>query len=58
MSDNGMGDKIKAGVNKAKGEVKDQIGNAKNDPGLQAEGKADKAKGAVQEKIGEMKDRH
>ncbi|CAM3355070.1 MULTISPECIES: CsbD family protein [Saccharibacillus] len=58
MSDNGLGDKIKAGVNKAKGEIKDQVGNAKNDPGMQADGKMDKAKGAVQEKIGEAKDRH
>ncbi|CAM4232429.1 CsbD family protein [Saccharibacillus endophyticus] len=57
MADNGLGDKIKAGVNKAKGEIKDQVGNAKNDPGLQAEGKADKAKGAVQDKIGDVKNR-
>lgn len=58
MSDNGLGDKIKAGVNKAKGEVKDQVGNAKNDPGMQADGKMDKAKGSIQDKIGDVKDRH
>ena len=58
MTNNGLGDKVKAGVNKAKGEVKDQIGNAKNDPALQAEGKADKAKGAIQDKIGDMKNKH
>ncbi len=58
MTDNGLSDKVKAGVNKAKGEVKDQIGNAKNDPALQAEGKADKAKGAIQDKIGDMKNKH
>lgn len=58
MTNNGLSDKVKAGVNKAKGEIKDQIGNAKNDPGLQAEGKADKAKGAVQDKIGDMKNKH
>ena len=27
-NDNGFSDKLKAGVNKAKGEVKDQVGNA------------------------------
>ena len=54
---NGFSDKLKAGVNKAKGEVKDQVGNATGDTGLQAEGKFDKAKGAVQDKIGQVKDR-
>ncbi len=57
-NDNGFSDKLKAGVNKTKGEVKDQVGNATDDKSLQAEGKFDKAKGAVQEKIGETKDRH
>lgn len=41
---NSTGDKIKAGVNKAKGEVKDQIGNATNNRSLQAEGKKTKPK--------------
>ncbi|RUT33477.1 CsbD family protein [Paenibacillus zeisoli] len=54
--DNGLSDKIKGGVSKAKGEVKDQIGNATGDASLQAEGKADKVKGAVQQKVGELKD--
>ena len=54
--DNGFSDKLKAGVNKAKGEVKDQVGNATDDPGLQAEGKFDKAKGGVQEHIGKAKE--
>lgn len=53
----GMSDKIKAGVSKAKGEVKDQIGNATDNPRLQAEGKKDKLKGEVQEKIGDLKNR-
>ena len=56
-SNNGLSDKIKGGVNKAKGEVKDQVGNATDNKSLQAEGKIDKAKGHVQEKIGEAKDR-
>lgn len=55
--DNGLGDKIKGGISKAKGEVKDQIGNATDNASLQAEGKADKVKGAVQQKVGEFKDR-
>jgi len=56
--DHGFSDKLKAGVSKVKGEVKDQVGNATDDTGLQAEGKLDKAKGEVQERIGEAKDRH
>lgn len=56
MTDNGMSDKIKGNVNKAKGEVKDQIGNATNSPSLQAEGKMDKAKGHLQENVGKLKD--
>jgi uncharacterized protein YjbJ (UPF0337 family) len=55
---NSTSDKIKAGVNKAKGEVKDQIGNATNNRSLQAEGKKDKAKGAVQDKIADVKKHH
>ncbi|NHN34436.1 CsbD family protein [Paenibacillus agricola] len=56
MSNNGLSDKIKGNVSKAKGEIKDQIGNATDNASLQAEGKLDKAKGAIQHKIGEMKD--
>ncbi|MDO7906357.1 CsbD family protein [Paenibacillus sp. JX-17] len=54
---NGLGDKIKGGVNKAKGEIKDQVGNATDNASLQAEGKADKVKGEVQQKAGEVKDK-
>lgn len=53
----GFSDKLKAGVNKAKGEIKDQVGNATNNSKLQAEGKLDKAKAAAQEKAGEVKDK-
>lgn len=48
-------DKVKSTVNKAKGEVKDQVGNAKNDPDMQADGKKDKTKGKAQEGIGNLK---
>jgi uncharacterized protein YjbJ (UPF0337 family) len=52
----GLGDKIKGGVNKAKGEVKDQIGNATDNKSLQVEGKKDKLKGEVQQGIGKLKE--
>ncbi|KIL45836.1 CsbD family protein [Jeotgalibacillus soli] len=58
MSDQrGLGDKVKGAVNKAKGEVKDQVGNATNDRSLQAEGKKDKVKGDAQEGIGNLKEK-
>lgn len=52
----GESEKTKAAINKIKGEAKDQIGNATNDPDLQAEGKKDKLKGKAQEKVGKAKD--
>ncbi|RKD76107.1 hypothetical protein ATL39_0319 [Sinobaca qinghaiensis] len=51
----GFSDKAKSAVNKAKGEVKDQVGNAKNDPDMQADAKKDKTKGKTQEGIGNLK---
>jgi uncharacterized protein YjbJ (UPF0337 family) len=56
MSDHGLSDKIKGGISKAKGEVKDQVGNATDNHSLQAEGKMDKAKGEVQQGIGRLKE--
>lgn len=56
MTNKGFSDKVKGTVNKAKGETKDQVGNATNNTKLQVEGKVDKAKGNAQEKIGEIKD--
>ncbi|QFF97431.1 CsbD family protein [Psychrobacillus glaciei] len=53
----GLSDKIKGTVNKAKGETKDQIGNATGDTKLQAKGKLDKLKGEAQQTIGETRDR-
>ncbi|NIK78851.1 uncharacterized protein YjbJ (UPF0337 family) [Paenibacillus castaneae] len=53
----GTSDKIKGGISKAKGEIKDQIGNATDNPRLQAEGKKDKLKGEVQDKIGDLKNK-
>lgn len=57
MGNSGFSDKVKGAVNKAKGEVKDQFGNAMDNASLQAEGKYDKLKGAAQEKIGEFKEK-
>lgn len=51
----GFSDKLKGAVNKGKGELKDQVGNATNDPNKQNEGKMDKAKGNIQDKIGDFK---
>lgn len=58
MAENGFSDKLKGNINKAKGEIKDQVGNAANDASLQAKGKMDKLKGQAQEKLGEMKDKY
>ncbi|MGH2317215.1 CsbD family protein [Planococcus sp. SE5232] len=59
MSDNkGFSDKLKGAVNKGKGELKDQIGNASDDPKKQNEGKMDKAKGNIQDKIGDFKNKN
>ncbi|MGN1401984.1 MAG: CsbD family protein [Bacillus sp. (in: firmicutes)] len=52
----GQSDKMKAAINKLKGEAKDQYGNATDDRSTQAEGKKDKLKGETQEKIGKAKD--
>ena len=56
MSNNkGLSDKVKGAVSKTKGEVKDQVGNAKNDHRLQEEGKRDKSKGEYQDRKGNLK---
>lgn len=55
-NNNGLSDKVKGGVNQAKGEVKDQFGNATDNEKMQREGKKDKVKGNVQEEIGKAKD--
>lgn len=56
--DNGLTDKLKGGLNQAKGEAKDQFGDATDNKSLQAEGKVDIVKGKAQEELGELKDRH
>ena len=48
-------DEIKGKVKKAKGFVKDKVGQAINDPTLEAEGKIERASGEVRENIGAAK---
>ena len=48
-------DKAKAAGNKLAGSIKDGLGEATNDPNLQAEGKAQKTKGAAQDVAGTVK---
>lgn len=52
----GLSDNLKAAGNKLKGEVKEALGNATDNPKLQAEGKSDKLKGTVQETVGNVKE--
>ena len=43
-------------ADKAKGEIKDAVGEVTGDKQMQAEGKIDKAKGAAHEAVGDLKD--
>lgn len=52
----GLSDNLKGAANKLKGDVKEGIGNATNDPKLQSEGKLDQLKGEAQQKLGEVKE--
>ena len=52
----GFSDKLKGAVSKGKGEFKDQVGNATDNPNMQAEGKSDKTKGKFQDTVGKVKD--
>jgi uncharacterized protein YjbJ (UPF0337 family) len=48
-------DEIKGKVNQVKGAVKEKVGDATDNPSLEAEGTADRAKGNIQEGIGAAK---
>ena len=50
-------DEIKGKAEQAKGYVKEKLGEATNDPDLEAEGTADRAAGKVREGYGEVKDK-
>jgi uncharacterized protein YjbJ (UPF0337 family) len=48
--------RVKGAWDKAKGAVKEGVGNLTDDEKLRAEGKADKAKGKVESAVGGVKD--
>ena len=52
-----LSDDLKSTVNKVKGEVKEQVGNATGDRSTELDGKKDKLKGKVQETVGDLKDK-
>lgn len=52
-----LSDDLKSTVNKVKGEVKEQVGNATGDRSTELDGKKDKLKGKAQEIIGDVKDK-
>ena len=49
-------ERIKGGVKKATGTVKDKVGQMTGDRDLEAEGKADKAEGKARSAVGHAKD--
>ena len=48
-------DKIKGGINEAKGKVKEETGKAIGNPDLRDRGTAEKVSGKVQRKVGDVK---
>jgi uncharacterized protein YjbJ (UPF0337 family) len=52
----GADDKLDAKGDELKGKLKEGVGDATNDPGLQAEGKTDQAKGHLKEAAEKVKD--
>ena len=47
-------DKAKGKFHEVKGEVKEEVGRATNNPDLEAEGQVEKIGGKVQKKIGQV----
>jgi uncharacterized protein YjbJ (UPF0337 family) len=47
-------DKVQGAVHDAKGTLKDKIGNAINNPNLEAEGQDEKVGGKIQKKVGDI----
>ncbi|GGM87798.1 CsbD family protein [Lentzea pudingi] len=52
----GTDDKIDAKADQLKGKVKEGVGSATDDDGLEAEGKGDQAKGHLKEGVEKVKD--
>jgi uncharacterized protein YjbJ (UPF0337 family) len=50
-------DEIKGKAEQAKGFVKEKIGQATNDPDLEAEGTVERGAGKVREGVGQVKDK-
>jgi uncharacterized protein YjbJ (UPF0337 family) len=48
-------DEVKGKWEKAKGSVKDKVGEASGNPDLEAEGEAQRARGKVQETVGKAR---
>jgi len=48
-------DKIEGKLHEAKGKVKKTVGQATNNPALEAEGQDENANGTVQKKVGQIK---
>jgi uncharacterized protein YjbJ (UPF0337 family) len=49
-------DRIEGAFDKAKGSVKEGLGEARGDEGQEAEGQMDQAKGSLKDKMGDAKD--
>jgi uncharacterized protein YjbJ (UPF0337 family) len=47
-------DKVAGAVHEAKGAVKEKVGQATNNPDLEAEGSGEKLAGKVQKKVGDV----
>ncbi|MBA2691129.1 MAG: CsbD family protein [Rubrobacter sp.] len=57
MADSGKKDKNEGMIDKAKGKVKETIGDAKNDDTKKREGQKDQNKGGFKDKKGDVKGR-
>lgn len=53
--DDSTKDKLEGQMNELKGKVKEKVGQATDDPDLEAEGTGDKVGGKVQQKVGDIK---
>jgi uncharacterized protein YjbJ (UPF0337 family) len=49
-------DRIEGAFDKAKGSVKENVGDLRDDQDQEAEGKVDQVKGSLKEKMGDAKD--
>jgi len=47
-------DKVQGGAHELKGAVKEKVGEATNNPDLEAEGQGEKIGGKVQKKVGDV----